>query len=89
MPKTKLDKFSKHEDPPIDWLWAAVLERMRVKKIDLKGLSKAAGCSYESMRRYINESPWNWPRGVREGVCKHLGVGFTVTPGMIELEGMK
>ena len=89
MPKTKLGEAFKPKDPPVDWLWAMVLERMKVKKVDLKKLAEVGECSYPYMRRLINESPWNWPRGIREKVCEYLGVNIIVTPNGIELEEKK
>lgn len=84
MPKTKLDKFSKREDPPIDWLWAAVLERKMVKRVDLKTMAKTVGVSYPYMRRLIVQSPWDWPTDVRKAVCGELGIHLDFTPETIK-----
>ena len=89
MPRTKLQEAFKPKDPPVDWLWAMVLERQKVKKADLKKLANVADISYPYMRRLINVSPWNWPRRVRESVCEYLGVNIIVTPNGIELEEKK
>ena len=89
MPKTKLGEAFEQKDPPVDWLWAMVLERQKVKKVDLKKLAEVGECSYPYMRRLINVSPWNWPRGIRERVCEYLGVNIIVTPNGIELEEKK
>ena len=89
MPKTKLgEKFSSH-DPPVDWLWAIILERMKAKKVNIQTLAKAADISYDYMRKLINVSPWEWPRYVREYVCDYLGINLIVTPKGIELEERK
>ena len=89
MPKTKLgEKFSQH-DPPIDWLWAMILERQKVKHVDLKKMAEVADVSYDYMRRLINKSPWSWPRYARERVCDYLGISLVVTPNGIELEEKK
>lgn len=89
MPKTKLgEKFSAQE-PPVDWLWAMVLERQKVKKISLKKMADVADVSYDYMRRLINKSPWDWPRYARERVCNYLGINLVVTPNGIELEEKK
>ena len=87
MPRTKLGDAFAQKPPPIDWLWAAVLERMKVKKVNLKDLAKVAGCSYESMRRYINITPWNWPYTIRNSVCKELGLEIALTPSGFDLRG--
>lgn len=62
------------EPPPIDWLWAAVLERKTVLGYDLKTLAMVAGVSYETMRRYIRRSPWTWTQEARDAVCEELGI---------------
>ena len=72
MPKVRLSHFS--SPPPIDWLWAAVLERKMVFGYDLKRMAKVGGVSYDIMRRYINKSPWEWPPSVREKICKEFGI---------------
>lgn len=83
MSKTKLDKFSKHEDPPIDWLWAAVLERKMVKNLDLRELAEMVGISYEYMRLLIRKSPWEWPYAVRVKICEALGLNIELNPSNI------
>lgn len=86
MPRVKLGSDLSPKDPPIDWLWAAILERMKVKKVSLEALSVAAGISYGSMRMYAMHSPWEWPRAVRESACKRLGISFSLMPESIRLE---
>lgn len=73
MPKSKFDKYAKPV-PPIDWLWAAVLERSMVLHHSRKDLAEMGGVSYEVMRDYIRKSPWAWPQTVRERVCSSLGI---------------
>lgn len=76
MPKTKLgDKYSS-KAPPIDWLWAAVLERKATYGLDLKQMANIAGVSYPMMRQYINRSPWSWPMAVRDKLCDHFGLDY-------------
>lgn len=89
MPRTKLDALSKPSRPPICWLHAAVLERATVLGYTRKRLAEVGGVSYDTMRHYITRSPWEWPRGLRERVCKELGVNITVTPSGIEIGGKK
>lgn len=76
MPKTRLDAFHKSPDPPIDWLWAAVLERKATYGLDLKQMATIAGVSYPMMRQYINRSPWSWPMAVRDKLCNHFGLNY-------------
>lgn len=87
MPKTKLgEQFSAPDAPPIDWMWAAVLERKAVKGLSLKDLAKIADVSYETMRQYIGKSPWDWPRAPRERVCRALGLVVKVDNDGFHLE---
>lgn len=71
IPRTKLDKLA---DPEIDWLRAAILERMAVKHVDRKQLAAISFISYAQMRDYFTQSPWDWPDDVRKAVCKYLGL---------------
>ena len=80
MPKTNLARYSPQKAPPVDWLWAAVLERKKVYGYDLKTMAKIAGISYELMRRYFIKSPWDWPRDVRERICKEFGINISFKP---------
>lgn len=89
MPRTKLAEAFAPKDPPVNWLWAIILERMKVKHYTVQKLASAAGCSYDSMRHYINADPWSWPYKVRESVCEVLGVNIIITPKGVELEERK
>ena len=94
MPKSKLaDAISekKRNAPPIDWLWAAILERKMVLGIDLKQMAKIAGVSYDTMRRYITVSPWEWSADARTNVCKEFGLKpiQTVQPAPDEMWGLR
>ena len=88
MPKVKLAEISRRGTPPIDWLWAAVLERKMVYHYDLREMAQIAGVSYETMRRYIKISPWEWGKTTREKMCKGLGIKLieTVDGSPIERE---
>ena len=83
MPKTKLDKLSKPKDPPIDWLWAAVLERKMVKNLDLREMAEMVDISYEYMRSLIRKYPWEWPYVMRVKICEVLGLHIELTPSNI------
>lgn len=74
MPKVNLASNLRRNAPPIDWLWAAVLERKMRFGYDLKTLAKVAGVEYDTMRRYITTSPWEWGEDARDRVCKELGI---------------
>ena len=72
--------MNKTPPPPIDWLWAATLERRAALKVSIKDLAKLCNVSYGTMRNYCAESPWEWPRCTREKACKALGIIFTAEP---------
>lgn len=86
MPKVNLNR---KEQPPMDWLWAVVLERRAVNKMTVKDLAKIAGVSYGTMRNYATKSPWDWPRPMRERVCKEFGISLAVSPKGLDLEVAK
>lgn len=89
MPKVKLFRFSAKDAPPIDWLWAAVLERKTVLGYDLKRLSEVAGVTYDTMRRYIRQSPWTWTPEARARVCAEFGIKPQVSVAMAEAPGVQ
>lgn len=79
IPKVK-KKFSTANAPPVDWLWACVLERQRTYGLTLEEMSIIAGVTYASMRQMINESPWSWRREPRDRVCEYFGINISITP---------
>lgn len=74
MPNTIFDKYAETEIPEIDWLMAAILERMRVLKFNQMDLAVAAHVRHDTMRKYMMRSPLKWPDDVRDNVCKLLGI---------------
>ena len=79
MPRTRLsDKYSAPKEPPIDWLKAAILERISAKGYTLKTLAAAAGVSYEYMRKLMTMPPMEWPYHYRDEVCKALGIRYSI-----------
>ena len=81
MPKHK-KKFNTNEAPPIDWLWGAVLERIRVYGMSLEDLARIAGVEYGNMRQMINRSPWDWKKVYRDRVCSYFGISIYVSPNV-------
>ncbi len=79
MPKVNLSNCAEKEAPPIDWLWAAVLERKTVLGYDLKQMADIAGVTYETMRHYIRRSPWTWLPEARGRVCMKFGIKTQVS----------
>jgi len=79
MPKVKLtDTVRIAKAPPIDWLWAAILERKMQFGWDLTQMAGAAGTTYAWMRENIRRSPWEWNREARERLCKNMGISIIV-----------
>lgn len=74
MPRVNLNYRSAKNAPPIDWLWAAVLERKMVLGYDLKQMAAVAGVDYNTMRHYIRKTPWEWANSARENICKAFGI---------------
>ena len=74
MPRTIFDTYAEEPTPPIDWMMAAILERMRVLHLTNKDLAAAANIHYDTMRRWMLRSPAEWPRDIRDSVCKRLGI---------------
>jgi hypothetical protein len=74
MPRTNFDTYAEEPAPQIDWFMAAILERMRVLKLNQKDLADAAHVSHDTMRKYMMRSPLKWPDDVRDNVCKLLGI---------------
>ena len=65
--------------PPIDWLWAAILERKTVRGYDLKRLATVAGVSYDYMRELIRKPTAEWPNGALGKVCREFGIRLVPT----------
>lgn len=74
MPRTKIGEKYSPKPPPIDWLWAAVLERKMVLRYDLQQMADIAGVTYATMRRYIGISPWEWSDSARNNICRRFGI---------------
>lgn len=78
MPRTIFDTYAEEPAPPIDWLMAAILERMRVLKLNQMDLAVAAHVRHDTMRKYMMRSPTTWPQDVRDNVCKLLGITLDI-----------
>ena len=81
MPKVKR-KFQTSSPPPFDYLWGLVLERQKTYGYNLQEMANIAGISYEQMRQYINKSPWEWKKDVRDRVCKYFGINIQISPNV-------
>ncbi len=73
-------KYQTAQAPPIDWLWAAILERQRVYGMPLTEMAEIAGVTYTSMRNMITKSPWNWRRSARDRLCEYFGISINISP---------
>lgn len=72
-------KRFKKSPPPINWVWAAILERKTVLGYDLKEMAKIAEVPYDTMRRYIRTDPWTWKPSARNRVLKTFGIKTQVS----------
>ena len=81
MPSRK-KKYNTATAPPVDWLWAIILERQRVYGLTLEEMAKIAGVPYASMRRMICKSPWSWGVEPRNKMCKHFGIDINFVPNV-------
>lgn len=79
MPRTKLGEKYSPKPPEIDILRAYILERKAVLKVSTKELAAVCHVSYGVMRRYMTQSPGDWPASVRNSACKRLGLKVTST----------
>ena len=73
MPKLRT-LHRRQEYPPIDWLWAAILERKVTYGYDLKRMAEVANVSYGYMRRLINSPTRRWPYGALLHICDALNI---------------
>lgn len=78
MPRTKLGEKFAPKDPPIDWLKAAILERIQVKGYNLKILATRIDVSYEYLRTLMGRPPMEWPHNYRDAVCRELGIRYQI-----------
>lgn len=84
MPKRVEKKF--YTPPPIDWLWAAILERKAQYGWDLKKMAEVAGVSYPVMRNLARKSPWEWSKSARENVCDAFGLELKFGSGNVRIK---
>lgn len=81
MPRVNLSRYTKNPAPPIDWLWAAILERQSVYGYDLKKMAEVAGVSYDYMRRIIRMPTSSWPYKALKNICGEFGIKLTPVVG--------
>lgn len=72
MPRTRYDL----KNQEIDWLLAAILERKKALKLEWNDIAaKAGGITGDSLRQLsAKKPPEEWPKNVRDRVCKVLGI---------------
>ena len=81
MPRTKLaDAISNphRTDPPVDWVSALLMERMKTLGYNYKTLANAAHIGYDTMRRCNGIPICDWPNDARDGVCSVLGLDVEI-----------
>lgn len=80
MPRTRFDNIAKRaQEPPIDWLKAAILERIDQRNITKAELAQQAGIGYANFLVLMRKSPMDWRREQRESVCRVLGIETVLT----------
>lgn len=63
------------ETEAVDWMLAAILERMKHYKLNYADLAGVAKISPEYMRKlFVKKPPTKWPADVRDSILKHLGI---------------
>lgn len=72
--------------PPIDWLWAAILERKVQYGWDMKAMAEAAGTSYGMIRNLMRKSPWDWPKQARENICEAFNLELKFGSGNVKIK---
>lgn len=77
MPRTKFDR---PRFPPINQLRAAILERKFTGHYTWDDLASAAHIQPATMRAlFIRKAPEDWPRDIRNSVCRFLDIKVTQT----------
>jgi len=87
MPRTLLD--SKNAPPPIDWVWACILERKATYGYDIKKMAAIGQVSYAYMRRIVNKPTSCWPTEVLNNVCREFGIKIVPVVNGESPEGVK
>ena len=68
-------KLARPKYPEIDWLMAGFLERKRVMNLTWDEIGAAAGMNGNAFRRLAaTKSPADWPKDIRQNVCRMLGL---------------
>lgn len=87
MPRTKFDN-----DPPIDWVLAAILERKLKRHMSYEELAKGTNISPEYLRKLVTSKHTNdWSPDIRNSVCRQLRIGIKSTLEMVteDQKGMR
>lgn len=72
MPKVK---YIPKQDPPIDWLMAAMLERKDLKNMTFSELAIRTGMSESTVKNlFAKREPLKWTYDARQKVCLALEI---------------
>lgn len=72
--------------PPIDWLKAAILERMEAEGFSRDDLCKLAGVSAPTFRGMMKQNAATWDSGPRRAILKALRIRITDMPRDVQLD---
>ncbi len=74
MPRVKWAEKMQPE-AEINWLTAAILYRMYIKKWSITRLAQESGYSRTWLNLAMLKDPWTWDDGMRQKICKTLDIG--------------
>ena len=77
--------MAKKADPPIDWLKAAILERMSVLGLNREDVSTLSGISPGTFRGMMNRPPVEWDHHQRRAVLSALHLRIADMPEDVQI----
>ena len=77
------------KDPPIDWLKAAILERMEATGFTRDDLCKLAGISVPTFRGMMKADAATWDSSIRRSILKALHLRIADFPDDVQLDIVK
>lgn len=73
------------KDPPIDWLKAAILERMSALGLNREDVSTLSGISPGTFRGMMNRPPAEWDHHQRRAVLSALHLRIADFPADVQM----
>ena len=78
--------MAKKQDPPIDWLKAAILERMAAFGFTREDVSTLSGISPGTFRGMMNRPPAEWDHHQRHAVLSALHIRISDMPEAVQIK---